>query len=105
LLSASAQSAPDIDEEEVDCTEEGVDCDEEEIDFDEVLDEVDIDVQGSLSDVEERLGISVYGDMRFGYIFEGEDIQDVAFGETDVLRTRWRLRSTWGLRDGLRASV
>ena len=105
LLSASAQSAPDIDEEQVHCTEEGVECDKEEIDFDEVLDEVDIDVQGSLRDVAERRGISVYGDMRFGYIFEGEDFQDVAFGETDVLRTRWRLRSTWGLREGLRVSA
>lgn len=103
LLSANAQSAAGVDEVIVECDPEAVDCDENEARFDEVLDEVDIDVQGSLDDVEDRRGVSVDGDTRLGYIFAGEDFQDVVIGESDLLRARWRLRSTWGLSEGLRA--
>jgi len=71
--------------------------------FDEALDEVDIDVQGSLDDIDERRGFALEGDLRLGYILDGEDLQDVEFGVTDVLRARWRVSSTWGLLSGLRA--
>ncbi len=79
--------------------------DESEDDFDEALDEIDIDVQGSLDDTGDRRGFTLDGDLRLGYIFEGEDFQDVTLGETDVLRARWRVRSSWGLLPGLRARV
>jgi hypothetical protein len=78
---------------------------EVEDDFDELLDEVEIDVQGSLDDTDDVLGFRLNGDLRLGYIFDGEDIQDVTFGETDVLRARWRIRSSWQLQPGLRARV
>ena len=94
LLSANAKSAPEIEDAAVACDEGVVDCDEDDLDFDEALDEVEVDVQGSLDDVDERLSIRVNGDLRLGYIFAGEDFLDVAFGETDLLRARWRLRST-----------
>ena len=74
-------------------------------DFDELLDEVEIDVQGSLDDTDDGLGFRLDGDLRLGYIFDGEDFQDVSVGETDVLRTRWRIRSSWGLLPGLRTRV
>jgi hypothetical protein len=79
--------------------------DERAEDFDELLDEVDIDVQGSIDDTVDRLGLSLDGDLRLGYLFDGEAFQDVTFGETDVLRARWRVRSSWGLLPGLRTRV
>ena len=75
------------------------------VDFDEELDELEIDVEGSIGDAEERRGIGVNGDLRFGYVFAGEDFQDVTLGETDVLRARWRLRSTLGFADKFRGVV
>ncbi len=69
------------------------------VDFDEELDELEIDVEGSIGDAEERRGIGVNGDLRIGYAFAGDDFRDVTIGETDILRARWRLRSTLGFSD------
>ena len=72
------------------------------IEFDDELDELEIDVQGSIDDVENRKGFSFDGDLRAGYVFEGEDFQDLEFGQTDVFRARWRLRSIWGFSERFR---
>ena len=82
--------------------ETGEDC---AVDFGEELGEVEIDVEGSIGDAEERRGIGVNGDLRIGYVFAGDDFQDVALGETDILRARWRIRSTWGIADNLRGVI
>ena len=73
-------------------------------DFDEELGELDIDVEGSIGDPEERRGFGLDGDLRLGYVFAGDNIQDVVFGETDILRARWRIRSIWGIADRLRGA-
>jgi hypothetical protein len=92
--------------DETEGTEETEETDEvDEIDESEEaeqLDELEIDVQGSVGDAEERRGFGLDGDLRLGYVFAGEDFQDVAFGETDLLRTRWRVRSVWGISEQLR---
>jgi hypothetical protein len=69
----------------------------------EVLEDLDIDVQGSLDDVEEKRGIAVDGDLRLGYVFAGEDIQGIVSSDSGHLRSRWRLRSVWGISDRFRA--
>lgn len=74
-------------------------------DFDEELGEQEIDVQGSIEDAVEVRGFRLDGDLRLGYVFAGEDLQDVSFGETDILRARWRVKSSWGIASGLRASL
>lgn len=74
----------------------------EDVDFDEALDEEEIDVQGSIGDVIDRRGFGITGDLRTSYVFDGEDIQDVTFGETDVFRLRWRLESTFGFSERFR---
>jgi hypothetical protein len=76
---------------------------EEPADDAEVLEELDIDVQGSIDDAEERLGIAVDGDLRLGYVFAGEDIQGIVSGDSGHLRSRWRLRSVWGISERFRA--
>ena len=75
------------------------------VDFEEELSELDIDVQGSIGDPEERRGFGLDGDLRLGYLFAGDDIEDVVFGETDILRARWRIRSIWGITDRLRGAL
>lgn len=85
--------------EDVEAGEDGA------VDFVEELDELEIDVEGSIGDAQERRGIGVNGDLRIGYVFAGEDFQDVTLGETDVLRARWRLRSTLGFSNKLRAVI
>ncbi len=74
-------------------------------DFDQELGEQEIDVQGSIEDAVEVRGFRLDGDLRLGYVFAGEDLQDVSFGETDILRARWRVKSSWGIASGLRASL
>ena len=74
-------------------------------DFDQELGEQEIDVQGSIEDAVEIRGFRLDGDLRLGYVFAGEDLQDVSFGETDILRARWRVKSSWGIASGLRASL
>jgi hypothetical protein len=69
----------------------------------EELEDLDIDVQGSLDDVEEKRGIAVDGDLRLGYVFAGEDIQGITSEDSGYLQTRWRLRSTWGISERFRA--
>ncbi len=111
-VEAGEGSAVDFDEElEVseDCVadfdgefEAGEDC---VVDFDEELDEVEIDVEGSIGDAEERRGIGVNGDLRVGYVAAGDDFQDVTLGETGALRARWRIRSTLGITDRLRGVI
>jgi hypothetical protein len=76
---------------------------EEPADDAEVLEELDIDVQGSIDDAEERRGIAVDGDLRLGYVFAGEDIQGIISSDTGLLRSRWRLRSVWGISERFRA--
>lgn len=110
--SAAEDSVADVDEK----LEAGEDCavgfgEELEpaedcvVDFDEELDEVEIDVEGSIGDAEERRGIGVNGDLRIGYLFAGEGLGDVTLGETDILRARWRIRSTLGIADNLRGVI
>ena len=76
---------------------------EEPADDAEILEDLDIDVQGSLDDVEEKRGIAVYGDLRLGYVFAGEDIQGIVSSDSGHLRSRWRLRSVWGISERFRA--
>ena len=71
-------------------------------DFEEELGELEIDVQGSIGDAEEHRGFGLDGDLRLGYLFAGDNIQDIVFGETDILRARWRIRALWGITDRLR---
>lgn len=66
------------------------------------LDELEIDVEGSIGDAEEQRRWELDGDLRVGYVYAGEDLQDVVFRETDLLRTRWRIRGTLGITSGLR---
>lgn len=77
--------------------------DEELLDDAEVLDDLDIDVQGSIDDAEDKRGLGVDGDLRLGYVFAGEDFQGVVSGDSGHLRLRWRLRSVWGISERLRA--
>jgi len=70
---------------------------------DQLLDDEEIDVQGSIDDAEEQRGITVDGDLRLGYVFAGEDFQGISFGDEGDLRARWRLRSIWGISERLRA--
>jgi len=76
---------------------------EESIDDAEVLEEPDIDVQGSIDDAGDQQGIALDGDLRLGYVFAGEDFQGILSGDTGYLRARWRLRSVWGISDRFRA--
>jgi hypothetical protein len=76
---------------------------EEPADDAEILEDLDIDVQGSIDDAEEQRGIAVDGDLRLGFIFAGEDIQSIVSSDSGHLRSRWRLRSGWGISDRFRA--
>ena len=69
---------------------------------DESLDEIKVDVQGSIEDVDNRRGISFDGDLRAGHLFTGDGFSDFEFDTGNIFRARWRLGSTWRLRDGLR---
>jgi hypothetical protein len=100
LLDRADQTNETEQTEETEKTDEVDEIDESE--EAEQLDEVEIDVQGSVGDAEERRGFGLDGDLRLGYVFAGENFQDVAFGETDLLRTRWRVRSVWGISEQLR---
>ncbi len=72
------------------------------VNFEEELGELDIDVQDSIGDPEERRGFGLDGDLRLGYVFAGDNIPDGLFGETDIFRARWRIRSIWGITNRLR---
>jgi len=69
---------------------------------DESLDEVMVDVQGSIEEVDNRRGISFEGDLRAGHLFTGDGFSDFEFKSGNTFRARWRLGSTWRIRDGLR---
>ncbi len=71
-------------------------------DFDEALDELSIDVEHSIADAVEQLGLSFTGDLRIGQIFVGDDIDVVRLGAADTIRARWRIRSTWGFTERFR---
>ena len=71
-------------------------------DVDESLDEVKVDVQGSLEDTDNRLGISFDGDLRGGYLFAGDSLREFEVDSRNVFRTRWRLGSTLRFTEGLR---
>ncbi len=73
--------------------------------FDETLDEIAIDVQSSIDSVVDRAGPRFFGDTRLSYIFDGEDLQDIRLGSSDVLRLRWRLGAEKRLTEGLRGSI
>ncbi|MDJ0941573.1 MAG: hypothetical protein QNJ00_17550 [Woeseiaceae bacterium] len=83
-------------------TEQGAEAGES---FDEVLDELAIDVQSSIDAMLDDDGTGLSGDMRLSYLFDGEDLQDVRFGRTDVLRLRWRLAAERRFAKGLRGSI
>ena len=69
------------------------------------LDEPGIDVQGSIDDAVEGRRFHIYGDLRLGYVFAGDEFQDITFGETDIFRARWRIKSIWGISDQVRGAV
>ncbi len=73
--------------------------------FDDALDELSIDVAHSIGDALERRGLTFDGDLRFGQIFVGDEIDDVRLGEADTFRARWRIRSTWGITERFRGVV
>jgi hypothetical protein len=73
--------------------------------FDEALDELAIDVADSIGDALERRGLFFDGDLRLGYVFTGDDLDDVRFGDADALRMRWRIRSAWGITENLRSVI
>jgi hypothetical protein len=70
--------------------------------FDEALDELSIDVEHSIADAVEKLGLSLNGDLRIGNLFAGDDIDDVRLGKAEAIRARWRIRSTWGITERFR---
>jgi hypothetical protein len=71
-------------------------------DFDEALDELSIDVEHSIADAVEQLGLSLDGDLRIGSLFVGDDIDIVRLGDAEAIRARWRIRSTWGITERFR---
>ncbi|MDJ0905420.1 MAG: hypothetical protein QNI96_05330 [Woeseiaceae bacterium] len=73
--------------------------------FDESLDEVAIDVRSSIDVADDREGASFFGDTRLSYIFDGEDLQGISLGKTDVLRLRWRLAAEGRFLKGMRGSI
>jgi hypothetical protein len=80
-----------------------LDVDEETVeDVDESLDEVKVDVQGSIEDTDNRLGISFDGDLRGGYLFAGDSLREFEVDSRNVFRTRWRIGSTLRFTEGLR---
>ena len=64
--------------------------------FDDALDELSIDVAHSIGDALERRGLTFDGDLRFGQIFVGDEIDDVRLGEADMFRARWRIQVNLG---------
>jgi len=77
--------------------------DEELADDAEELDELEIDVQGSIDVAEDQRGIALDGDLRLGYVFAGENFQGIVSSDSGHLRSRWRLRSVWGISEQFRA--
>jgi len=73
--------------------------------FDEALDELSIDVEHSIADAVEKLGLSVDGDIRIGDIFVGNDVDDVRLGDAEAIRARWRIRTTWGITERFRGVI
>ena len=73
--------------------------------FNEALDELSIDVENSIGDAVERRGLNFDGDLRIGYIFVGNDIDDVRIGKAEAIRARWRIRSTWGITERFRGVI
>ena len=55
---------------------------EEVEDVDEALDEVLVDVQGSIEDADTGVGLSFDGDLRAGYLFAGDGFSDFEFAST-----------------------
>jgi hypothetical protein len=91
-LSASPSSFP----QQPDMGEDAVE------DVDESLDEIKVDVQGSIEDADGRLGISFEGDLRGGYLFAGDSLREFEVDNRNVFRTRWRIGSTLRFTEGLR---
>jgi len=73
--------------------------------FDEALDEVSIDVAHSIGDAIDRRGLRIDGDLRIGYIVAGDDIHDIRLDDSDTIRARWRIRSTWGITEHFRGVI
>jgi hypothetical protein len=71
-------------------------------DFDEALDELSIDVEHSIADAVDQLGLSLNGDLRIGNLFVGDNIDVVRLGDAEAIRARWRIRSTWGITERFR---
>jgi hypothetical protein len=88
--------------EEIDDDQDALEIVEQIEDVDDVLDEVLVDVQGSIEDADTRLGISFKGDLRAGYLFAGDGFSDFEFASENTFRARWRLGSTLRFRKGLR---
>ena len=98
-LEADEDCVVDVDEEE----DAGEDC---AVDFDEELDEVEIDVEGSIGDTEEeRRGFGLNGDLRVSYVYAGDELRDVTIGGSDALRARWRIKATQGISESFRGVI
>jgi hypothetical protein len=69
----------------------------------EELDEPEIDVQGSIDVADEQRGVKLDGDLRLGFVFTGDDFQGIVASDSGHLRSRWRLRSVWGISERFRA--
>ncbi len=74
-------------------------------DINEELGDQDIDVDGSISDAEERRGFTLDGDLRLGLVFAGDDFNDFTFGDSGTLRSRWRMRSVFGITERFRGAL
>ena len=94
LLSCFVANPSNAQSEEAEESESG--------DFDEALDELSIDVEDSIGSALERRGLSFDGDLRVGYLFAGDDFEDLQIGNADAIRARWRIRSTWGITERFR---
>lgn len=84
--------------------EESVEADEPltEAEIDESLDEVMVDVQGSVADADDRRGLLVAGDLRSGFLFSGEDFSDFDPEDSNFIRARWRLGAALRFAEGFR---
>ncbi len=107
--SAGAQAPEPIESESVESKSvEPESAQSESVSVNVELDEQLIDVEGSIDNAHARRGYSVNGDLRTSLVFSGSDIQDlrdIRNNDSSYVRARWRIRSTLGITDMLRAGI